>query len=706
MGKPVPFAILLLCAAAAVGQEVVPSAADLEAGRRLFARCLSPEEAPVSFRYAGEERRTFAGMEVLERTEREEGAFRRGTLRVKVDETLEARIDSSFDGVWGEVELVLSFRNPGRARSRQLRDVNGLDTAFPGAAPMLGGILGDHGEHYAAYEHNLAKSDRFFHSDEGRATHHAFPYFDLAHGAGGTFIALGWAGTWEALFSAVGGRTDVRARTVRRFIANVLPGEEIAFGRIVLLPYAKRGPYAPMNLWRAWFRARNMPRANAQGAAVEPFSTAFFAYDTGLPNSDGSISERHTTWRPTLEKLVAERMVTDFRWFDAGWYSDPAGRTVERDWQWTVGSWETDREKWPGQSLRESNDACRKVGMKAYCWFSPESVTHVDDLVKNYGYRREWAVPNLKTGKDCFNNIGDPECRRWTLGRILKAMDENGFDLYREDNNSDPATAWFTLDRAETRRCGCERWGGNDVRSIHGHYRMWDEILAWCAAKGKCTFLDSCASGGGRNDIESLRRAVPFLRSDADRCHTPLRLSMTTSFCRWIPVHGASTKETEDQLKPSEGRGSSVYVARASYLPIYHISEAFVHNRNLDWDLMRRNFAEWKSVRHLLVRDFYPLTPWHFETKDNYWAAFAYDAPERGESILLAFRQAHAPEERFTAQLPFARPGAAYEVTDADTLETRVLDGGELQGGLTVALPRPKTSKLYRIRRRNAGERK
>ena len=32
--------------------------------------------------------------------------------------------------------------------------------------------------------------------------------------------------------------------------------------------------------------------------------------------------------------------------------------------------------------------------------------------------------------------------------------------------------------------------------------------------------------------------------------------------------------------------------------------------------MMRRNLAEWKSLRHLLVRDFYPLTPWHYETRD------------------------------------------------------------------------------------------
>ena len=122
-----------------------------------------------------------------------------------------------------------------------------------------------------------------------------------------------------------------------------------------------------------------------------------------------------------------------------------------------------------------------------------------------------------------------------------------------------------------------------------------------------------------------------------------------------------------DELKPSEGIGSSVYVARALCLPICHILEVFLHNTHLDWDLMRRNFAEWKSLRHLLVRYFYPFTPWHYETRDDCWAVFAYDAPELGESILLAFRQLHDARDRFTAKLP-SRTQALQPATSAVAL--------------------------------------
>ena len=52
--------------------------------------------------------------------------------------------------------------------------------------------------------------------------------------------------------------------------------------------------------------------------------------------------------------------------------------------------------------------------------------------------------------------------------------------------------------------------------------------------------IDSCASGGRRNDLETLRRAVPLLRSDyrrssqrrcAHQCHT-------YGLSSWIPYYG------------------------------------------------------------------------------------------------------------------------------------------------------------------------
>ena len=59
-------------------------------------------------------------------------------------------------------------------------------------------------------------------------------------------------------------------------------------------------------------------------------------------------------------------------------------------------------------------------------------------MVKNFGYKREWAiqVPGIH---GITNNIGDPECLEWTTKRICKVLTENKIEMYREDNNFDAA---------------------------------------------------------------------------------------------------------------------------------------------------------------------------------------------------------------------------------------------------------------------------
>ncbi len=548
---------------------------------------------------------------------------------------------------------------------------------------------------YASYEQDLTKADKYFLSKGGRATHIVFPYFDLVHGDGGTMIALGWAGTWEARFSYYDGVANLRAKTGNDLNAVLLPGESVRTGLVVLLPYKGRNYDDATNLWREWFMKYNLPKANAKGDPLMPFSTSFWANDTGLVNSDGSISERHFTWRPTLDKLVAENIITDFRWFDAGWYYDPAGNTVETDWYGTVGSWELDRHKWPGNSFRESNEACHALGMKVLVWFEPERVTHVEDLVANHGYKREWAIEG---GGVMTNNIGDEACFEWTLSRVLKMMDENAVDMYREDNNSNPGYSWPYLDRKETEKHQLPRYGITENKCITAHYRLWDEIIKYCAQNGKCTFVDSCASGGGRNDIESLRRGIPLMRSDYDRTSSSLRLSQTSTFCKWIPFHGSSTKETLHQLEASSGEGSNSYVSRASLLPIYNISEAFRHNKDLNYNMMRKNIAEWKRICPLLTKDFYVLTPWHHESTREAWTAFAYDDPSSSESTVLAFRMEESDCDTFTAKLPFCDPNATYSIENVDQ-EGKITfeSGAKLLNGFEIVLKEKKTSALYFI---------
>lgn len=188
------------------------------------------------------------------------------------------------------------------------------------------------------------------------------------------------------------------------------------------------------------------------------------------------------------------------------------------------------------------------------------------------------------------------------------------------------------------------------------------------------------------------------MRSDYDRTTTALRLSMTTSFNRWVPFHGANTKESQDQLEPGLAGGSTFYITRASWLPVYNISEVFTHDVELDFDRLRATFGEWKKYNHLLVKDMYPLTPWHKPEDTSSWTAIAWRDREADETVLQVFRQETCEEPEYTAFLKFLDPGKKYTVTNEDTGETLNKTGEELASeGIKTTLPEPKSSAVWHI---------
>lgn len=714
--------VIVAAAVACVFAKAVSAAASWRAlivddgGAYFRETVMTPGRTPVSFVYGGEARTGFAGCETLARSLETKGVETRGRLRVRIDETLVVEVEGAYRADFGETEYVLWFENDGAKPSKTLSDVVCFRYDFEKCSdeeicPRLRGIRGDLGNRYCPYEVDCWNEPKGFRIEgESRPTHGEFPYFDMFRADGGVLCAIGWAGNWRADFDNLRDRprSDWRYRISFRacpaFASVLLPGERIRGARTVLLPHRGSDVDHVSNLWRAWFRAYNEPKANASGEPLRPLTTAYFALDTGRPNSDGSVSEGADTWRPTLEKLVAEKVVPDFRWFDAGWYFDPRGRTIVSQWS-DVGSWELDTVKWPDGSFRASVDAGHAVGMKTLVWFEPERACDPAALATNYGYRTEWALPLTdcpwrKGASICWNNLGDPDCWTWTRDRIIAMMDAGDVDLYREDNNFSPGKAWEEGDRRAEAALKLPRKGMTETKGVMGHWALWDAIVERGRRRGRCTFVDSCASGGGRNDLESLRRGVPFTRSDADRAKTVLRLSMNASFCRWIPFHGSGSPSWEGGLGPDGTFGSDPYDFRAALLPIYNACAEFSHNPKVDFDRLRRNLAEWRSVCDLLVKDFYVITSWHPELDAGTWDVFAYDDAEKGESVVLAFRQAEAPYPSCEARLKFADPSAEYEITDADTGRSVRATGRDLrERGHLIVLPRRRSSALLRVRR-------
>ncbi|MBQ3169332.1 MAG: alpha-galactosidase, partial [Clostridia bacterium] len=280
------------------------------------------------------------------------------------------------------------------------------------------------------------------------------------------------------------------------------------------------------------------------------------------------------------------------------------------------------------------------------------------------------------------NNIGDEACLQYTIERVSKVLKENGIDMYREDNNSDPAALWKFLDEKE----GENRQGITECKFILNHYRMWDALIETTLSTGGCGFVDSCASGGGRNDLESMRRGVPLLRSDSDRTSTALRLSMTSSFNKWIPFSGANSKEKLEQLALTGT--SDKYVWRASYLCALNVDSQFAEDPDQDFSILRFGLSEWKKVNPYLLKDFYTLTSWHSGEEKDGMTAYCYFDPEEEKGVLFAFRQEECNEDALKISLPFAK--GLWKMTDEDTGDVIPAPEGEAE----ILLLEKRTAKL------------
>lgn len=670
-----------------------PNYSNFDADKKYEALCGNLSSLPLSFVYNGKRYSGISSESFILKESTVESACGRETrtMTFAFEQALDVRLVLTHYFTHGVTEWTVWFENNSEQNSGVIEEIK-AELCFDGKYPLLKGILGDHVNQYSPYSIDLQNNCVEFSSDSGRATHINFPYFNLEYGDRGVLLAIGWAGTWRATFSSDGERTTYTASSVNGLRTYLKPGEKIRSALFVVAPYTVREEHYATNFWRSWFVEHNLPKADASGTKLAPFSTCCLCNDTGLPNSDGSISENHTTWRPSLEKMIAEDAKVDYRWFDAGWYVAPDLTSAEsyvkgHDWWDTVGTWELDPAKWPQKTFRESTDFAREHGMKTLVWFEPERVTDPEKLAKNFGYNLDWAI-RIEGERAISNNIGDPECLRWTTDRICKMLRENKVEMYREDNNCNAAGLWAYLDGSE----GEDRRGITESKFIIGHYKMWDEIIACTLSYGGCGFVDSCASGGGRNDLESMRRGVPILRSDSDRTSTALRLSMSSTFNKWIPFCGANTKEKQKQLAPTGI--SDKYVWRASYLPILNVDSQFVYDEEQNFDILRFGLGEWKRVRPYLLGEFYTLTPWHKEKDNTDFTAFCYYDQDKDEGVLLAFRQEMCKRDSVSLRLPFAEAEDRFTFTDEDNGDVCTSEGN-----ITLEFEAPRSAKLIWIKK-------
>lgn len=545
------------------------------------------------------------------------------------------------------VEWTLYFKNTGSQPTPVLSEIRALDATFHRGGPgefVLHHFTGSpcRADDFAPQETPLgAGASRRITAAGGRPSNSDLPYFNVAGPGEGVIVVVGWPGQWAAQFArddAAGLRVTAGQETTH---LRLLPGEEIRTPLMVLQFW--RGDWVrAQNIWRRWMLAHNLPRPGGRLPPVQ--MAACSSHQFGEMIHADSASQKLF-----VDRYLEEQLPLDYWWMDAGWYWC--------DGQWPkTGTWEVDTNRFPG-GLRPISDHARAKGVKTIVWFEPERVHRGTWLAEN---RPDWILGGREGG---LLNLGNADARRWLTEHVDGLLNSQGIDLYRQDFNMDPLGHWQKNDAPD-------RQGITENHHVTGYLAYWDELRR----RHPDLLIDSCASGGRRNDLETMRRAVPLLRSDyimepvGNQGHT-----YGLSF--WLPFQGTGT-----------GSGAlSPYLLRSTL--VTHFTACFdVRRRDLDYPMLRRVLGQWRRYAANYFGDFHPLTPYSLER--SAWIAWQFDRPEAGEGLVQAFRRDQSVYEAARFRLQGLDPAARYAVTNLDSGEQQTVAGRELlDRGLAVAIP-------------------
>ncbi len=687
----VPFAVHNTAATAAEQQRAADFYAAVTADMAAF---------PCSFALDGAVQTGFANFELTGHTAAKDGPKTTDTFTLRHASGLACRVECAAYPEYAAFEWTVYFKNEGSQNSPKISQLCGADMLLPGKNAFLQGILGDarsegfgngdgvtsptFGMNNQPYRVPLARGRSYELRPEGGCScNREFPYFTVQTDAGAAMLAVGWPGQWKVTFHAAA--EGVKFTAGQQILnAYLTPGEEIRTPLTCVLLADGDDEERQTNLWRRFMMDCNMPRQD--GFISQPAIGGNSHMVTQLMTDADEESQ--------LAQIRAFRqngLRLDCWWMEAGWYTtDLAGSTpkVVDDYVFT-GTWQMREKDFP-TGMRAISDAMAETGGKTLLWFEPERSGQMPDTLKDDGstLKKEWLLNHYEEytrpregGKNIplpvtFVNLGNPEAWEWVKNRIFAIMHRGNIGIYREDFNIRPLQHWCKNDTPG-------RAGITENHYITGHLALWDAIRAEFGDM----ILDSCASGGRRNDLESMRRAVPMHYSDFFILDLEPTQAVHQSLFRYFPYfkffayqYPYNTYDLITALVPFV-----IPYADMTQLPQ---DQARV---------LQRYIAVWEQLNPYFYADYYPLLDWNMD--DSRWLAYEFIDSQTGCGFFKAFRRPQCEQETCAIPLKGLAPDAQYKITRLLENECTVTLSGEalMTTGFSATLVGTPAAGLWKI---------
>lgn len=555
------------------------------------------------------------------------------------------------------VDWTVHFTNRGDKDTPVIEQVKALDAAIAigtadsvvlhrlNGAPCLA-------DDWMPFDQPMAKGQRIeFAATNGRSSN-VSPWFNADWGSGGDITAIGWSGQWSAAVRFNGDRVHTEVG-MQHLHAVLHPGETLRSPRILQLRWEGGDVDRAGNLFRRTMLAHILPRINGQlvWPPIVHLSTSF--YELNDSNEQNVLSH--------LESLRG--LGFEMFWLDAYWTGPSGFPNAMGNYGFPIERVEP-KDRFP-RGLRAIADAVENEGLRFLMWFEPERVVAGSFLAKEHP---EWVISPTGDGGGLYN-LGIPEARQYMTDYLNAAIKAYKLSCLRIDYNIDPLAFWRFMDAKDPNRAGL-----TEMRYVEGLYRMWDDLLQ--ANPG--LFIDNCASGGRRIDLETMSRSLPLWRSDNTCDMLDLKPATVLSAARKNQLMSLGLNRyvpfsTVGQM------GATPYLFRSGFNAGIAFAED-VRPKNYPRDLLKQGVAEGKRIRKYFLGDFYPLLDAGIDPHG--WMIMQYHRPKESDGMVMAFRRDQSAYVACEGRLRDIDPMKNYEITYHHTYapgKPITMKGGQLK---------------------------
>lgn len=480
------------------------------------------------------------------------------------------------------------------------------------------------------YLDKAPNNTKCFKNVSGRSSDGMMPFFDVTACDNGYITAIGWTGDWKAEFQKQKDGIAMKSGLKDTYFY-LKPDEKIRTSSVLIMKYTKAED--KYNKFRRLIKENFSHRACTLS---ERDGLLAFELWGGLPSRE--MNKR-------LEELRRHDIKFDDIWIDAGWYGSctKCDDAFSGDWASHTGEWEINTSVHPGELLDVSESA-KAMGAKLMLWFEPERALDGTKIVTQHP---EWFL-SIGKSRSKILNYGNDAARSYVLELLSEYVRKLDLSCYRQDFNTS-LTEYFKGNDEENRR------GITEIKHICGMYKLWDELLSAFPE----LIIDNCASGGRRIDIETLKRSLPFFRSDY-QCNfnenSEVLQAHNSGISKYLPYNGCISKTK-----------NNTYAIRSSYSSSWgagFYNAVFQDMTEDDFAWAKKITDEYRSIRKYFTMDFYNHGSCEFDPTS--WTVWQYHDGKAQSGIIMAFRRSESPFESVKVSLKGLTKDKTYIFTNLD----------------------------------------